>query len=317
VFSVRLENQLAKPEDTAHINISNLKLTVKSFPTNFAVVLVFTFISLNLNLMSRLKQKLALVTGAGRGIGAEIARKMSNEGATVLVADINLDSAEKVANKITANIGNAMAIYLDVTVEDSWLQAIQKITDQFGSLDILVNNAGIVLCKDIEDATLEEWNQMVAVNMTSVFLGTRLCAPALRIASKQSLAGSSIINLSSVAGLVAAPNDALYAMTKGGVTLFTKSTAITFANKGDRIRVNAIHPGFIETEMADQVIQAQAQRLGETDHDRILKLAADRHPVGHIGQPSDIASGAVFLASDEAGFMTGSSLVIDGGYTAQ
>ena len=180
----------------------------------------------------------------------------------------------------------------------------------------LVNNAGIVLARDFEEVGLEDWRNMVDVNMNSVFLGSKVCAPALRQAGHNSAGGSSIINISSVSGLVAAPNDPLYAMTKGGVTLFSKSTAIAFANKGDPIRVNAIHPGFVETEMGKQVIVAQGKRLGVDDVDQMRALAEQRHPMGRIGKTVDIANAALYLASDEAAFVTGSSLVVDGGLTA-
>ena len=164
---------------------------------------------------------------------------------------------------------------------------------------------------------MDDWRKLVDVNMTSVFLGTKLCAPALREAGKQSQHGSAIVNLSSIAGLVAAPNDPLYGMTKGGVTLFTKSTAISFANQGDRIRVNSVHPGVVNTQMGEQALTAQAKRLGITDADQLRKLSAKKHPIGRIAEAQDIANAILFLASDESAFMTGVNMPVDGGYTAQ
>ena len=267
--------------------------------------------------MKRLQDKTALITGAARGIGAETARVLADSGAAVFIADILIDQARQVASQINDNGGKAFTIELDVTSENSWQSAINEVTNTAGNLDILVNNAGILLAKDFEEVSVEEWKTLADVNMTSVFLGTKICAPALRESGNRSPHGSAIVNLSSVAGLVAAPNDALYAMTKGGVTLFTKSTAVSFANKGDRIRVNAIHPGVIDTEMGDMAIAAQAKRLGITDTNKVRQLSADRHPVGRIGETSDVANAVLFLASDEAAFVTGASLAVDGGYTAQ
>ena len=267
--------------------------------------------------MKRLHNKIGLITGAAKGIGAQTARLMADSGAVVFVADILVDQANQVAFEIEKKGGKAFAMELDVCSEDSWQSAMDEIIRIVGKLDILVNNAGILLAKDFEEVTVTEWQMLVDVNMTSVFLGTKICTPALRDSAKHSAHGSAIVNISSVAGLVAAPNDALYAMTKGGVTLFTKSTAVSLANKGDRIRVNSIHPGVIDTDMGDLAIAAQAKRLGVTDTEEVRRLSADRHPVGRIGEASDVANAVVYLASDEAAFITGTSLTVDGGYTAQ
>ena len=267
--------------------------------------------------MKKLSDKVALVTGAAKGIGADTARLLAHHGATVFVADILTKQAGQVTSEIEASGGKAFAIQLDVTSESSWQLAISAVLKTAGRLDILVNNAGFLLAKDFEQATLAEWKKLADVNMTSVFLGTKICAPALRDSADSTSEGSAIVNISSVAGLVAAPNDALYAMTKGGVTLFTKSTAVSFANKGDRIRVNAIHPGVIDTDMGNRAILAQAKRLGVTDTEKVRQLSADRHPVGRIGKTTDVANMVLFLVSDEASFITGSSMTVDGGYTAQ
>lgn len=263
-----------------------------------------------------MQDKVVLVSGAARGIGAHIAARMASEGAFVFVSDILVEQATQVAADINTDGGKAEPLSLDVTCEASWQAAVDHILDACGKLDVLVNNAGMVLAQDFEAVSLADWQTMVDVNMTSVFLGSKVCAPALRQAGQNSAGGSSIINISSVAGLVAAPNDPLYAMTKGGVTLFTKSTAVTFANKGDPVRVNSIHPGFIETQMAEQVMAAQAKRMGVEDS-KMRALAEQRHPLGRLGQTSDIANAALYLASDEAAFVTGSNLVVDGGLTAQ
>jgi NAD(P)-dependent dehydrogenase (short-subunit alcohol dehydrogenase family) len=155
------------------------------------------------------------------------------------------------------------------------------------------------------------------VNLTGVFLGTKLAMPSLRERGRTSPHGSGIVNLASVAGLVGSQLDPLYSMTKGGVTLFTKSTALEFARKGYRIRVNSIHPGVIQTDMGEQTFVSRARNIGTNDVDAARQIALSTHPIGRLGVPTDIAKGIVFLASDDAGFMTGAGIVVDGGLTAQ
>jgi len=267
--------------------------------------------------MNRLDGKVALISGAARGIGAETARKMAAAGATVVVGDVLAERVRETAKEITAAGGKALALALDVTSEDSWATAAAATIKQFGKLDILVNNAGMFLGKDLMDATMEEWNRLVAINMTGVWLGTKACAPALAESGKTSRHGSAIVNLASVAGLVGSQLDPLYSMSKGGVTLFTKSAALSFARKGWRIRVNSIHPGVIETDMGAQTFVSRARQAGSNDVEASRNVAARQHPIGRLGVPEDIALGIVFLASDDAGFMTGSGMVVDGGLTAQ
>src|SRR4051812_3275060 len=259
--------------------------------------------------MNRLDGKVALISGAARGIGAETARKMAAAGATVVVADVLAERVRETAKDITDGGGKALALALDVTTEDSWTAAVAAALKQFGKLDILVNNAGMFLGKDLMDATMEEWNRLVAVNMTGVWLGTRACAPALAESGNTSRHGSAIVNLASVAGLVGSQLDPLYSMSKGGVTLFTKSTALSFGRKGWKIRVNSIHPGVIETDMGAQTFVSRARQAGSNDVEAARSVAARQHPIGRLGIAEDIALGIVFLASDDSGFMTGSALV--------
>ncbi len=266
--------------------------------------------------MSRLDGKVALISGGARGIGAETARLMVEAGAKVVIGDVLTDQAEETVASLNENAEVALAVHLDVTDEASWQQAADAAEAKFGKLDILVNNAGIFLGQDFEEVSLDDWNRLVAVNLTGVFLGTRACAPALRRSSLDSAHGSAIVNLSSIAGLVGAPLDPLYSMTKGGVTIFTKSTALDFARKKDRIRVNSVHPGVIDTEMGQQTIDTGAKMFSENNTDRALQRSIQRHPMGRLGTADDIASTIVFLASDDARFMTGSALVVDGGLTA-
>jgi len=229
--------------------------------------------------MNRLEGKVALISGAARGIGAETARRMASAGAAVVIGDLLADRAQEIAQQISKAGGKAMALSLDVTMED--------------------------------------WNRLVAINMTGVWLGTKVCAPALAESGKASPHGSAIVNLASIAGIVGSQLDPLYSMTKGGVTLFTKSTALSFGRKGWRIRVNSIHPGVIETDMGAQTFASRARQSGSNDVEAARGVALKQHPIGRLGVAEDIALGIVFLASDEAGFMTGSGMVVDGGVTAQ
>jgi len=267
--------------------------------------------------MNRLDGKVALISGAARGIGAATAKLMADAGAAVVIGDLLADKAKETADEITANGGKAVFVPLDVTSEKDWRGAVATATKQFGKLDVLVNNAGLFLGRDFEDVTIDEWNKLVAVNLTGVWLGTKLCTAALKDAGATSPHGSAIVNLASVAGLVGSQLDPLYSMTKGGVTLFTKSTALSYGRKGYKIRVNSIHPGVIETDMGNQTFVARATQTGSNDTEAARGVALKTHPIGRLGQPQDIASGICFLASDDAGFMTGSALVVDGGLTAQ
>jgi NAD(P)-dependent dehydrogenase (short-subunit alcohol dehydrogenase family) len=267
--------------------------------------------------MVRLQGKVALISGAARGIGAETARKMAAAGAAVVIGDVLAERAHEVAQEIRKAGGKGLALSLDVTVEASWTAAVAAATNEFGKLDILVNNAGIFLGKDLMDATMEDWNRLVAINMTGVWLGTKVCAPTLAESGKASPHGAAIVNLASIAGIVGSQIDPLYSMTKGGVTLFTKSAALSFGRKGWKIRVNSIHPGVIETDMGAQTFASRARQTGSNDVDGARSVALKQHPIGRLGVAEDIALGILFLASDEAGFMTGSGMVVDGGLTAQ
>jgi len=266
--------------------------------------------------MNRLDGKTALISGASRGIGGETAKLMAKAGAKLVVGDVLDERGRQTAAAITAAGAQAEYVHLDVTKEEDWTAAIDHAVTRFGKLDILVNNAGVFVGKGIEEIGLDEWNNLVAVNMTGVFLGTKLAAPALRQAAKSSEHGSAIVNLASIAGIVGSQLDPLYSMTKGGVTLFTKSAALEFARKGYRIRVNSIHPGVIQTDMGEQTFVARAQRFGTNDTAKVRQTVTDSVPWGRLGVPMDIAKGIVFLASDDAGYMNGAGLVVDGGVTA-
>jgi 3(or 17)beta-hydroxysteroid dehydrogenase len=267
--------------------------------------------------MNRLDGKIAFISGAARGIGAATARLMVEAGAKVAIGDVLDERGDETARAIAGSGNAAIYKHLDVTREEEWEAAIAATVSRFGGLDILVNNAGLFLGKGIEDASLDEWHRLCAVNLTGVFLGTKLALPALRERARQSAHGSAIVNLASVAGLVGSQLDPLYSMTKGGVTLFTKSAALEFARKGYRVRVNSIHPGVIQTDMGDQTFVSRARNLATNDVDAVRDMARKTHPIGRLGVPEDIAKGILYLASDDSAFMTGAGLVVDGGLTAQ
>ncbi len=267
--------------------------------------------------MTRLDGRTALISGAAKGIGAQTARRLAEAGAKVFIGDLLEQQGRDVATEIEDTGGSAAFVRLDVADPASWEAAVAAAVERIGRLDVLVNNAGVFIGRTIEEVSFEAWQQLVDVNLTGTFLGTRHAAAALREAGKWTPHGSAIVNLSSIAGLVGSQVDPLYSMTKGGVTTFTKSMALYFGRRGDRIRVNQVHPGVIETDMGEQTYAARAAAMGTNDIEQAKGVSLSIHPIGRHGTPDDIAKTIVFLASDDAGFMTGSSLVVDGGLTAQ
>ena len=251
--------------------------------------------------MGRLDGKVALISGAARGQGAREAEVFSSEGAKVVLGDILDQEGRAVEEKIKSAGGDAIYLHLDVTSDESWQKAVDLAESRYGMLNVLVNNAGIARPENVEDTTEEVWEQVMSINITGVFLGTRKAIPALRRSG-----GGSIINLSSVAGLVGRRwAGAAYSASKGAVRIFSKATAVQYAP--DKIRCNSIHPGPIQTLM-----------LGVTDDDpALMELRTAEIPLGRIGTTDDVANGALFLASDESSWITGIELTIDGGITAQ
>jgi len=254
--------------------------------------------------MGRVSGKVALVTGAGLGLGRAAALMLAREGARVVATDVNADAGRETAEKIIGEGAEAMFMRQDVSSEADWKDVIAATLRRFGKLDILVNNAGVLFTASVEETSLEQWRRLMSVNCDGVFLGTKHAIAVMKNS------GGSIINISSVAGLVGLPNLGAYNASKGAVRLFTKAAALECAKDGGRIRVNSIHPGGIWTPMLEQFVG----KRGETDAET---AAAAMHPVGHAGEPNDIAFGVLYLASDESKFVTGAELVIDGGYTAQ
>lgn len=255
----------------------------------------------------RVEKKVALVTGGGSGIGAATSHRLAEEGARVVVSDIDLGAAEQVVNDIIAAGFQAEAHHQDVTDSIQWHDIVNGIVDDHGRFDILVNNAGIVLTGTIEDTTLEDWRQINAVNSEGVFLGTQAAIGVMK------RAGGSIINISSIEGLVGDPLIAAYNASKAAVRMMTKSAALHCAEQGYGIRINSVHPGFIETPMVVNGVAA----MGEENAKAFQEYVLSSIPVGAMGKPVDIANGVLFLASDESAYMTGSELVIDGGFTAR
>ena len=249
---------------------------------------------------SSLQDRVVIVTGASRGIGRGIAVRFGAAGAPV-VAVARGDHADAVVDEIRAGGGRAVSVEADITDVAQIDAVIKRTRDEFGRIDVLVNNAGIFRTEGVEETTSELWDQVLDINAKRVFLGTTQAIPELRKAG-----GGSIVNISSVAGLTGGVGSAAYRASKGAVRLFTKSTAIQYAN--DSIRANSVHPGIIDTPMTAPNLMADQERR---------ERSAARHPLGRVGQPEDVAYGVLFLASEESSFMTGSELVIDGGLTAQ
>ena len=259
--------------------------------------------------MSRVENKTAIVTGGGSGLGAASCELLARQGAKVVVTDVNAKSAEQTANIIEQRGGKAIALHQDVVDQDRWQEVIDTTVSEFGGLDVLVNNAGIVGAGVVpmEDVSFESWRQVMTINLDAVFLG---CQAAIR--EMKSSEGGSIINISSIMGIVGGAG-AAYNASKGGVRLLSKSVAVYCGNNRYNIRCNWIHPGYIWTPMVKGIVDSVA----EVDTEEALKLMLEaKHPIGRLGEADDIAQGVLFLASDESSFMTGSELVIDGGYTA-
>jgi NAD(P)-dependent dehydrogenase (short-subunit alcohol dehydrogenase family) len=249
----------------------------------------------------RLEGKVALISGGARGMGASEARLFVREGARVVMGDILDAEGQTVAAEISARGGEALYVRLDVTDEGDWERAVTRTVERFGKLDILVNNAGVGGGSRIEDTTVKEWDHVMDVNAKGVFLGTRAVIPVMRRGG-----GGSIINISSQLGLVGTDiSSPQYQASKGAVRLLTKTTAMQYAR--DRIRANSVHPGPILTAMTEK-------RRNDPEH---YKLMLSRIPLGRFGEPDEVAYGVLYLASDESTFVTGSELVIDGGWTAQ
>ena len=255
---------------------------------------------------NRLAGKIALVTGAASGLGAAMARMFVAEGARVLLTDIDAGGANAVARELGEN---AAAQAHDVTRPDDWTAAVEAAEARFGGLHILVNNAGIGTTGTVEDTSLEEWRRVHAIDLDGVFLGCKLALPLIAATTAREGTRGSILNISSIAGVIAAPNMAAYNSAKAAVRHLTKSVALHCARAGYAITCNSVHPTFIDTPIIGKMLPGR-------DREALVAKFARQVPVGRIGEPDDIAYAAVYLCSDEAKFVTGAELFIDGGLSA-
>ena len=255
--------------------------------------------------MNKLEGKVALVTGGALGIGKAVSMLFAKEGAKVAVLDTLEQEAAQVAKEIEKAGGDAKAWLLDVSKEKDVKRVIEAVYHTYGRLDVLVNNAGISgVSKPTDEISEVEWDLVMAVNVKGVFFCTKYAVPLMKKGG-----GGSIINLSSIYGIVSAPDVPPYHASKGAVRMMSKTDALLYAK--DKIRVNSVHPGFIWTPM----VEKYAESLGDVTAMRVYLDSL--HPIGHMGEPDDIAYGVLYLASNESKFVTGTELVIDGGYTAR
>ena len=245
----------------------------------------------------RLQDKVAIITGAARGMGAAEARIFAKEGAKVVLGDIQVEDGQTVTQEIIDAGGQAIFIEMDVSKQSDWQRTIDAAISNFGKINVLVNNAGIIERDSLEETTEETWDRIMAVNAKGVFLGTKAVIPHMRKAG-----GGSIVNISSISGMISVGYPA-YNASKGAIRVFTKSAAVEYAR--DNIRVNSIHPGTIWTSMS-------TYKRAFTREERAKTI-----PMRRVAEPEEIAYPALFLASDESSYMTGSEVVIDGGATAE
>jgi NAD(P)-dependent dehydrogenase (short-subunit alcohol dehydrogenase family) len=256
--------------------------------------------------MNRVQDKVAVVTGGALGIGRATCSLLAREGAHVVIADIKDTEGRDLADGLVGEGLSAMFKHLDVASEEDVRSVLEASYREFGHIDVLVNNAGIAgEDKPTHELSVEAWQKVMDVNVKGVFLGTKYAIPYMHEGG-----GGSIINLSSIYGLVGAPDIPPYHASKGAVRLMTKTDALLYAEKG--IRVNSVHPGYIWTPLVEKLAEDAGQ-----DPDAFRQQLDAKHPIGHVGEPDDIACGILYLASDESKFVTGSELVIDGGYTAR
>lgn len=256
--------------------------------------------------MARVSGKTALVTGAAGGLGTATAKLLAREGARVAVTDINETGAQSVADSIGES---AVAIHHDVTSEESWQSALTATVEAFGGLHVLVNNAGIAAMGNIEETSLEDWRRLHEIDLDGVFLGCKLALPAMMESTGPDTPGS-IVNISSISGVVASYSQVSYNSAKAAVRHMTKSVALHCAHQGYNIRANSIHPAFVDTPILDPL----GDLLG--GHDQAMAKLGRQIPTGQVGEADDVAYAVLYLASDESKFMNGSELHLDGGLSA-
>jgi len=252
--------------------------------------------------MGRVSGKVILVTGGAMGMGRTHCELLAEEGGTVIVTDMNESEGQATADSINSAGGKAEFLPLNVTSDTNWESVVDQVVAKHGKIDVLVNNAGILLFKAVDETTTEEWDRIFDVNVKGVFFGTKAILPAMKKAG-----GGSIINISSIYGIIGAPMAAAYQATKGAVRLRTKSTAVDYAQYN--IRVNSVHPGVIDTAMTKDLLHGNDEET--------IKALLGPTILGRPAQPKEVSYAVLHLASDESSFMNGSEMVVDGGYTAQ
>ncbi|WP_340148812.1 glucose 1-dehydrogenase [uncultured Sneathiella sp.] len=262
----------------------------------------------NSNSAGRIDGKIALVTGGASGIGRATVERFLREGAKVAITDIEQDKGEKLAAELAREGHEVFYQSLDVVNPEEWRKVVDAVVARWGRLDILVNSAGIGRAKGLLDMSYDFWRQTIAINLDGTFLGTQAA-----VSSMKDTGGGAIVNISSVLGFVGLPNISAYAASKGGVRLFTKAAAIECAEKGYNVRVNSVHPGYIETPM----VMRRFDKIIESEREAEETRLKQSHPLGRLGKPEEIASMILYLASDEAAFVTGAEFVADGGYLAR
>lgn len=262
----------------------------------------------------RLEGQIALVTGGLRGIGRAIADRFAAEGAVVFITDIETTEA---ATALLPSGERITYIQANVADEADWKSVADGVKDAHGKLDVLVNNAGVDCVGPIQDTLLADWRRIMSINVDGAFLGIQHCHDLLAKAGAARHGGSSIINMASVMGQVGYIDTSAYNTSKGAITLMTKAAAIEFATKKTPIRVNSMHPGFVRTPLFETGMERLVESGAAETTEDMVSVVAEMTPMGRVAEPSEIASSALFLASEESSYMTGSEFTIDGGWTAQ
>lgn len=264
-----------------------------------------------------LQGRVALVTGGLRGIGEAAVARLISAGARVIVTDIEAADADATKTAMAEFGERATYRRLDVASESDWSAVVAAVKDDEGRLDVLINNAGVDCVGAVEDITHEAWRRIMSINVDGVFYGVKHCTPLLAETGADTPAGSSVVNVSSIMGIVGYSETSAYNASKGAVRLFTKATAVEFAQKQYPIRVNSVHPGFVQTPLLNQGMQRWVDQGMAPTVEALVSQLGEATPIGRVAAPEEIAAAIFFLASDDSSYCTGSELVVDGGWTAR
>jgi 3(or 17)beta-hydroxysteroid dehydrogenase len=263
--------------------------------------------------MNRVDGKVAIITGGGRGIGRATAELLAECGAKVLVTDVLDEEVEETVAHIKSQGGEAVGLHHDVVNEDHWARAIDTALNDLGGFEVLVNNAGVFLQRSIEETTFEEYDRVMRINVWGTMLGTKSALASMKERIKEDDPAGAIVNLVSTASIKGSPFGSVYSSSKGAVRLFTRSMAREIGALDYNIRINGIYPGIIDTEMGAAAMQRMADAAGES-HNRAREIGEEMHLIKRLGTSEDIAKGIVFLASEDAAYITGTEFVVDGGF---